>query len=433
MGALLPSVPEAYGGLGATFAYDAAVLEDIESVVPEVTTGVSGAQRASSRTTCWTTAPRSRSSAGCPSMASGELVGAIAMTEPGTGSDLQGVKTTRACATATTTSSTARRPSSPTASTPTWSSWSRKTDPSRGAKGISLIVVETDGDAASSAAATSTRSACTRQDTSELFFDDVRVPPANLLGGEEGKGFVQLMQQLPQERLSIAVGAVGSMERALELTVDYAKERQAFGKPIIEFQNTAFKLAELQDRGARSRASSSTDCIERHRRRRARRRSPRRWPSGGAPSSRCEVVDECLQLHGGYGYMKEYPIARMCVDARVQKIYGGTNEIMKELIGTLVVSGARSRKSSQLYSSERKPVFRYTQRRKALETDRFWRKAEAPNHRDLQATVGEIVRNGKNPSTSELNRNRVVLQQLGCSAIRCAGKWVGCNSCDTGT
>jgi acyl-CoA dehydrogenase len=169
------------------------------------------------------------------------------------------------------------------------------------------------------------------QDTSELFFDDVRVPTSNLLGPEEGLGFKQLMSQLPRERMIIAVQAVAAMERAIALTVDYVKTRTAFGKPLIDFQNTRFKLAECKTEATiarifvencTGRVLDGTLDVE--------TAAMAKW---WTTQKQNEIVDECLQLFGGYGYMKEYPISRLWTDARVQKIYGGTNEIMKELIG----------------------------------------------------------------------------------------------------
>jgi len=173
------------------------------------------------------------------------------------------------------------------------------------------------------------------QDTSELFFQDVRVPAANLLG-EEGKGFVYLMQELPQERLGIAVNAVAMAEAAVEHTVQYVKERKAFGKHVAEFQNTQFKLAELSSRVMQGRVFVDR-CLELH------MQGKLDIPTAAAAKYmmtdlQCEVIDECVQLHGGYGYMWEYPIARMWADARVQRIYGGTNEIMKTIIARAVLA-----------------------------------------------------------------------------------------------
>jgi acyl-CoA dehydrogenase len=327
MGALLPSVPEVYGGLGASFAYDAAVIEDIETVVPEVTTGVSvhsaivahyilnyGSEEQKRR---W-----------LPKMASGEFVGAIAMTEPGTGSDLQGVRTT------------ARKQGNNYVinGQKTFITNGQAADlivvvartGGPGAKGLSLIVLETEGNEGFRRGRNLDKIGLHASDTSELFFDDAVVPPENLLGTEEGNGFVQLMQQLPQERLSLAVGAVASMERAVKLTVDYTKERKAFGQPIIEFQNTAFTLAERKTEAMIARVFVDW-CVEQlvaGQLDTVTASMAKYWCS----QKQVETADECLQLHGGYGYMEEYPIARMFVDARIQKIYGGTNEIMKLLI-----------------------------------------------------------------------------------------------------
>ncbi|MGY3482980.1 acyl-CoA dehydrogenase [Bradyrhizobium sp. USDA 4011] len=327
MGALLPSVPEAYGGLGASFAYDAAVLDDLESTVPELTTGVSvhsaivahyivnyGSEEQKQR---W-----------LPKMASGEMVGAIAMTEPGTGSDLQAVKTT----------AKKQGNSYVINGQKTFITNGQAADlvivvartGAPGAKGISLIVVETAGAEGYRRGRNLDKIGLHASDTSELFFDNVTVPPENLLGNEEGNGFVQLMQQLPQERLSLAIGAVASMERAVEITAEYTKARTAFGKPLIEFQNTAFTLAERKTEAMIARVfvdwcverlvAGDLDTVT---------ASMAKW---WCSQKQVETADECLQLHGGYGYMQEYPISRMFIDSRIQKIYGGTNEIMKVLI-----------------------------------------------------------------------------------------------------
>jgi acyl-CoA dehydrogenase len=263
-----------------------------------------------------------------PGLCSGELVGAIAMTEPGAGSDLQGVKTT------------ARRDGDhyvlngqktfiTNGQNANFILVVAKTDPALGAKGTSLVAVETDGAQGFERGRNLHKVGAEGNDTSELFFNDVRVPASNLLGGE-GAGFVQLMQQLPQERLNIAVQGLAAAERGLKLTLDYVKERYAFGKRVIDFQNTQFKLAECKTKltiakvfvdhciglllkGALDPATASMA----------------KW---WVTDVQGEVIDECLQLHGGYGYMAEYPIAQLYKDARVQRIYGGTNEIMKLLI-----------------------------------------------------------------------------------------------------
>jgi acyl-CoA dehydrogenase len=327
MGALLTSVPETYGGLGASFAYDAAVFEDIESVVPEALSGVavSSGIVAHYILNYGSEAQKRR---WLPGMARGELIGAIAMTEPGTGSDLQSVRTTahrqgnsyviNGQKTFITNGQTAdliivvARTGGP------------------GAKGLSLIVIETEGNDGFRRGRSLDKIGLHASDTSELFFENAVAPPENLLGGEEGQGFAQLMQQLPQERLIIAVGAVASMEHAIRLTADYTKERKAFGQPIIDFQNTAFKLAERKTEAMIARVFVDW-CIERliAGDLDAVTASMAKW---WCAEKQVETADECLQLHGGYGYMQEYPISRMFVDARIQKIYGGTNEIMKLLI-----------------------------------------------------------------------------------------------------
>jgi acyl-CoA dehydrogenase len=328
MGALLPSVPEPYGG-GGTFAFEAAVIEDISALVPEMATGVSvhsaivahyilnyGSDEQKRR---W-----------LPKMARGEFIGAIAMTEPGAGSDLQAVRTT------------ARRVGNSYVlnGQKTFITNGHAADlvivvartGEPGAKGLSLLVLETAECAGFRRGRSLDKIGLHASDTSELFFDDAIAPPENLLGPEEGQGFAQLMQQLPQERLILAVGSVAAMEAAIALTVDYTKQRQAFGKPLFEFQNTAFKLAERKTEAVIARVFVDY-CVERlvaGELDTVTASMAKYWCS----QKQAETVDECLQLHGGYGYMDEYPIARMFVDARIQKIYGGANEIMKVIIAS---------------------------------------------------------------------------------------------------
>jgi acyl-CoA dehydrogenase len=263
-----------------------------------------------------------------PRMASGELVTAIAMTEPGTGSDLQAVRTF------------ARRDGDEYVinGAKTFITNGQhanliivvcKTDREAGAKGVSLLLVETDKAPGFRRGRKLDKVGLKSQDTSELFFDDVRVPSANLLGGKEGQGFFQLMEQLPQERLIIALQGVAAMERALDETLAYVKQRKAFGKTVWDFQNTRFKLAEVQATVLATRAFVDA-CMVSHLQGEldaARAALAKSWVS----EQQGKVMDECLQLFGGYGYMMEYPIAELYVDARVQRIYGGTNEIMKEL------------------------------------------------------------------------------------------------------
>ena len=326
-GLLCASMPEEYGGAAGTYAHEAAIIESIGHfgvdgfgialhsaiVAPYILNYGSEEQKKN-----W-----------LPRLATGELIGAIAMTEPGAGSDLQGVKTT-----AIRDGNQYRINGSKTFITNGQHAnliiLVAKTDPSKGAKGTSLIVVETDEVEGFERGRNLDKIGLKANDTSELFFNDVKVPLTNLLGQEEGKGFTQLMQDLPQERLIIANQAMAAIERALALTIDYVKERKAFGKAIIDFQNTQFKLAELKSEATMAKAFVD-HCVARH--------LENQLDTATASMAKyllsdlqCKVMDECLQLHGGYGYMNEYPIARMYRDARVQRIYGGTNEIMKMLI-----------------------------------------------------------------------------------------------------
>ncbi|HEY0052221.1 MAG TPA: acyl-CoA dehydrogenase family protein [Caulobacteraceae bacterium] len=265
-----------------------------------------------------------------PRLASGELIGAIAMTEPGAGSDLQGVKTT------------ARKDGNGyvISGSKTFITNGQlanliivvaKTDPEAGAKGTSLMIVETDGAEGFERGRNLDKIGMEGNDTSELFFNDVRVPADSLLGTAEGQGFIQLMQQLPQERLNIAVQGVAAAERGLASTLDYVKQRKAFGKAVIDFQNTQFKLAEVKTKLTVAKVFVD-HCIGLHLKGQldaVTASMAKYWVT----DIQCEVLDEMLQLHGGYGYMNEYPIAQLYRDARVQRIYGGTNEIMKVLIG----------------------------------------------------------------------------------------------------
>ena len=326
-GLLCASMPEEYGGSGGTFAHESAIIEAIGHV------GVDGFGIALHNAIV---APYilhygsdEQKKKWLPKLATGEMIGAIAMTEPGAGSDLQGVKTR-----AEKDGNQYRINGSKTFITNGQLAdliiVVAKTDPEKGAKGTSLIVLETADADGFERGRNLDKVGLKSNDTSELFFNDVRVPTSNLLGHEEGQGFIQLMQQLPQERLLIGTQAIAMIERALAVTIEYVKERKAFGKAVIDFQNTQFKLAELKTEATIGRVFYN-DCVARH------------LEGGLDPATasmakywltdlQCKVVDECLQLHGGYGYMNEYPIARMYRDARVQRIYGGTNDIMKLLI-----------------------------------------------------------------------------------------------------
>ena len=266
-----------------------------------------------------------------PRLASGEMIGAIAMSEPAAGSDLQGIKTTAALQA----DGSYLLNGSKTFITNGWHAdliiVVAKTNPAAGAKGTSLLLIER-GMPGFSVGKRLKKMGLKAQDTSELFFDNVRVPAENLLGGAalENKGFICLMEQLPWERLQIAISAVAASEAAIGWTVDYVKERKVFGQPIASFQNTRFTLAELHTevQVARVFVDKCTEQLLQDKLDTATASMAKYWCS----DLQCKVMDECVQLFGGYGYMWEYPITRAYADARVQRIYGGTNEIMKEVI-----------------------------------------------------------------------------------------------------
>ena len=328
-GLLLPDAPEQYGGCGGTFAHQAVVTEELAQAGIHFACGVQsivaqyflhyGSEEQKKK---WI-AP----------MARGELVAAIAMTEPSAGSDLQAIKTT------------ARREGneyvlngSKTFITNGWHAGlvcvAARTDPNPkaiAAKAISMIGVETKNLAGYRVGSSLEKVGMHEVDTCELFFDDVRVPASNLIGASEGAGLSQMMEQLRYERVMIGVSAVATAERAVAITTKYAKERVAFGKPLLDFQNTRFKLAQCKTEAQIGRVFID-HCI-------AEFTAGRLDATTAAMAkywlteAQCRIVDECVQLHGGYGYMTEYPIARMWTDSRVQRIYAGTNEIMLELIG----------------------------------------------------------------------------------------------------
>tara|TARA_R110002110_G_scaffold1531_7_gene6836 strand:+ start:1904 stop:3061 length:1158 start_codon:yes stop_codon:yes gene_type:complete len=329
-GLLCASIPENYGGGGGTRAHDVVISEEIGRL------GLGGGFGAGNGVHSNIVAhyllaygTEAQKLEWLPKMTSGELIGAIAMTEPGTGSDLQSVRTT------------ARREGSNYVinGQKTFITNGQnanivfvvaKTDVNAGAKGVSIVVVETEKVQGFRRGRNLDKIGMHAQDTSELFFDDVRVPVANLLGDEEGKGFKQLMVQLAWERLSCAFGAVVAMERAVEMTVEYVKERKAFGATIMDFQNTQFKLAEAKTQAVIGR--SFVDQLMMKLLDGTLDPTTAAMAKWWTTDAQCKVVDECLQFFGGYGYMTEYPIARMYADARVQKIYAGTNEVMKMLI-----------------------------------------------------------------------------------------------------
>jgi alkylation response protein AidB-like acyl-CoA dehydrogenase len=320
-------VPEEYGGPGADFRHELVLLDvvarhnlegfalGLHNVIITPYIILHGTEAQKQR---W-----------LPKLVSGERVSAIAMSEPGAGSDLQSIRTT------------ARRDGDGyrISGSKTFISNGQladfivvvaKTDPAQGSRGVSLLIVETDQVEGFRRGKKLDKIGLDAQDTSELFFDDVWVPEENLLGMQEGKGFSQLMAELPRERLLIAIGAVITMEKALETTIEYVKNRKAFGQRVMDFQNTQFKLADAKAKATVAKVFIN-DCI-------ARLLDgaldgttaaiAKMW----ATETEWQIVDDCLQLHGGYGYINEYPIARIFRDSRIARIYGGSTEIMKVII-----------------------------------------------------------------------------------------------------
>ncbi len=325
-GLLCPAIPESYGGGGGSRLHSAVLIEEVaragasgigfglhsDIVAPYILAYGSEDQKRR-----W-----------LPPMARGEVIGAIAMTEPGAGSDLQAVRTT-ALRDGGELVVNGQKTFITNGQNADLVIVVAKTDPSAGAKGTSLVLVETDR-AGFKRGRNLEKIGMKAQDTSELFFDGVRVPASNILGGE-GKGFILLMQELAWERMQIAIGAAAGAEAALQWTLDYTKERKAFGQRVIDFQHNRFRLAEwktqvqvmrvfvdrLMDELLRGQLDAATAAMAKY------------WTT----DLHCRLLDDCLQMFGGFGYMWEYPIARAYADARVSRIYGGTNEIMKEIVG----------------------------------------------------------------------------------------------------
>ena len=326
-GLLCASIPEEYGGAGGTFAHEAIIIDQLgKAGVDSFGIALHNAIVAP-YVLHYGTEDQKRN--WLPKLASGELIGAIAMTEPGAGSDLQGVRTS-AVRDGNQYTINGQKTFITNGQHANFIVLVTKTDPAAGSKGTSLIGIETDEIEGFRRGRNLDKIGLKAQDTSELFFDDVRVPTANLIGPEEGRGFYQLMEQLPQERHLIALQAMSMIERALEMTIAYVKDRKAFGQRIIDFQNTQFKLAECKTEAtiAKVFCDHCTGLLIEGRLDETTGSMSKYWVS----DLQGKIVDECLQLHGGYGYMNEYPIATMFQDARVQRIYGGTNEIMKLLI-----------------------------------------------------------------------------------------------------
>ena len=326
MGLLAADIPEEYGGSGGSFAHMAVVFEEL-GYAGDMAFGLHVHAIVAHYLLNQGTEEQKRHY--LPRLASGEMVAAIAMSEPGAGSDLKGIRTT-----AVRGADGYRLNGAKTFISNGYLAdlilVVARTDPAGGAKGISLMLLETRDNPGFRVGRILEKVGQKGQDTCELFFDDAHVPLENVLGFDPGRGFAQLMTELPYERTIIGVAGVAAIERALHLTVEHAKERRAFGQALIEMQNTRFVLAEIKTEATVARIFIDR-CVEdmlAGRMDTVRASMAKYWIS----DLQCKVVDQCVQLFGGYGYMLEYPIAQMYVDARVQRIYGGANEIMKEII-----------------------------------------------------------------------------------------------------
>jgi acyl-CoA dehydrogenase len=326
-GLLGVSVPAVYGGGGGDFRHDLVVFElttrkQIAGFAVALHNGIvtpyvvaHGTEEQKHR---W-----------LPRLSNGELIAAVAMSEPGVGSDLQNIST-RAVRDGDGYRISGAKTFISSGLLANFIVVAAKTDATLGAKGVSLVVVETDRAEGFKRGRKLKKMGLDASDTAELFFDDVWVPAENLLGGVEGRGFPQLMAELPRERIIIAAQAVNAIDLALATTLDYVKQRKAFGKPLLEFQNSQFKLADLKAEATAAKVFVNF-CVE----------QLLAGKLDGATAAMAKllttelqgkVVDQCLQLHGGYGYVEDYPICRMYRDARISRIYGGSNEIMRLVI-----------------------------------------------------------------------------------------------------
>ncbi|QOZ24707.1 acyl-CoA dehydrogenase family protein [Bradyrhizobium sp. CCBAU 51753] len=329
LGLLCASAPEEFGGGGGNFWHEAVIIEELARIAfPDFSIPLQNVILAPYFAQYGTEAQKRR---WLPRMACGDLVAALAMSEPGAGSDVRAIRTH------------ARRDGNDYivngqktfithGHTADLICLAVKTDTTEGngVRGFSLLVVETEKTAGFRRGRRLDKVGLKAQDTAELFFDDARVPADNLLGAVEGRGFYQLMEQLAKERINIAMQALALSEAALDETVAYVKQREVFGKRLIEFQNTRMVLAEAKTALSVTRTFVES-CIERliAGTLDAETAAMAKW---WATEKQCEIIDNCMQLHGGYGYMLDYPIARMWSDGRIQKIWGGSNEVMKELI-----------------------------------------------------------------------------------------------------
>ncbi|MEH6526979.1 MAG: acyl-CoA dehydrogenase family protein [Sneathiella sp.] len=324
-GFLCCSVPEEYGGVGADFTFGAIFTEELARVGSTGPAFHLHSEIVAPYITAYGTEEQKRK--WLPGLVNGSVITAVAMSEPGAGSDLQNIRTT-AIADGDDYVINGQKVFISNGQLADLVVLACKTDPAAGGKGVSLVLVEGDR-AGFTRGRNLDKIGYKAQDTSELFFNDVRVPKSNLLG-VEGRGFKQLMQQLPQERLVIAVRSATIVETALDWTLDYTKQRKAFGKSISDFQNTQFKLAEVKSQAVMLRVYVDK-CIELHLKGDLTAVDAA-MAKMQSTEMMCQVLDDCLQLFGGYGYMWEYPIARAWADNRMARIAGGTSEIMKQII-----------------------------------------------------------------------------------------------------